>query len=542
MSTSREGSSTRPGGGWWRGVWGRLARPPSERPDPPAAQAISETEPGYSRESLQAMIERKRHNDLVRRREFGMLRKLMRHEAAGVMPTPHPVTFHSSIPSGVDERATTLRKINEIEAQMSSQWRPVKARQTARRPAGGQLPRPVTESLAPSRLLRSALPIVPPPSVLRTPSQDAEDFIHDPEFEEAALRFASGDTAGAESALRALMTPGHPRAGQAQTWHFLFDLYRASGQMTSHDELGAEFARSFQRSPPQWRDEPAPPDLGEASRAFPVSVVGEPTFDWTCPPVLDAAGVAALQAVLLGLPQPWRLSLLPLSRLEPSAVAPLALLVAHWARQPVRLRLAGAETLERILDARTACGERGVDPAWWALRLDWLRAMRRPEEFELVALDYCVTYEVSPPSWDPPRCDLRRLGPDGAGGPRQPVAALEPRVSTLGVGETAALSAFASSAPTPSFAGELVGVLQGDTAATVLARLESCLQGGDPLVISCEGLHRLDFEAASALANWVCARQREGRTVHLAGVHRLVAALLGAIGLAAQARITLRRD
>ena len=40
----------------------------------------------------------------------------------------------------------------------------------------------------------------------------------------------------------------------------------------------------------------------------------------------------------------------------------------------------------------------------------------------------------------------------------------------------------------------------------------------------------------------VAARQAEGRTVHLTDVHRLVAPLLGAMGLPAQARISLRRD
>ena len=549
-----EGSPARPGGGWWGGVWRRLAQ---AVPTDAAAN-----EGPYSREAVQAMIERKRRNDLLRRHEFGTLRKVLRQEAATAtasLPLPAPEAFQSSIPVSPGERATTLRKINEIEAQMSGQWRPVKARHTVRRSELARLSRAATvspeepppgpqASPAPaSMLLRTAVPLArmpePPQSLC---AHAGMDFIHDPEFEETALRFASGDTAGAEAVLRAMLEPTHPLAAHAETWLYLFDLYRAAGQPDRYDDLGAEFARRLQRSAPQWRDLQAslPPDIGDVTRTFPASALGEPAFDWTCPPVLDAAGVAGLQQALTGLPQPWRLSWGPLTRLEPDAVAPLALMVAHWSRRPVRLRLAGAQALERILDARTACGDRGVDPAWWALRLDWLRATRRPAEFELVALDYCVTYEVSPPSWDPPVCDLRLLGPEGPGEPRQPVAALEPRVSVLGEGGMS--TTFSASTQAAPWAGELAGTLQGDEVVQALARLDARLdarpEAADLLEISCERLLRLDFEAAGALANWVSARRREGCTIHLAHAHRLVAALLAAVGLATQARITLRRD
>ena len=79
----------------------------------------------YSKQMLKEMIERKRRNDFVRRREFDQLRKLRQREvlhgqrvddAAG-----RPSFFQSSMASA-DERAVTLKKIDEIEAQMSQQW------------------------------------------------------------------------------------------------------------------------------------------------------------------------------------------------------------------------------------------------------------------------------------------------------------------------------------------------------------------------------------------------------------------------------------
>ncbi len=495
------------------------------------------------------MIERKRHNDALRHQEFDALRKLRRRASPDAPAVAPHLLFHSSIPSSADERATTLKKIDEIEAQMSIQWRPVKTRTSARttvsrptRPFADGAPE-TAHAPTQAHPARTVVPVASTLHGLAAAPPHVAPFIHDPEFEEAALRFASGDAAGAERALLALLAPDHPRASQPETWQVLFDLYRVTDQQAAYDERATEFACRFQRSPPQWRDRIEPDVKGQTvapTRAD--AAAGEtPAIDWSCPPVLDLPSVHGLQQALVRLPQPWRLSWADLTRLESEALPALAQLVAQWAGQRVRFRMAGIEGLERILDTRTACGDRSVDPRWWTLRMDWLRAMRRSDEFELVALDYCVTYEVSPPAWDPPLCEVRLIAGAGQTHADTGLEAFESRVSTLSLNDIADLSSFGVSAYAPPVMGELSGVLLGDI-ADELSRLESHLRGVDALIISCSRLERLDFEAAGALLNWVAARQAESRVVHLVDVHRLVAAFLGAMGLASQACITLRRD
>ena len=87
-------------------------------------QEDSGRDSGYSKAALKEMIERKRRNDFVRKREFDMLRKLRRREALGVQnPTARPSFFQISTSSSKpDDRAMTLKKIDEIEEQMSMQW------------------------------------------------------------------------------------------------------------------------------------------------------------------------------------------------------------------------------------------------------------------------------------------------------------------------------------------------------------------------------------------------------------------------------------
>ena len=71
-----------------------------------------------SRLALKEMIERKRRNDFVRNREFDMLRKVRRRETLrdsdlAACPSFYPI----SQPANTGERARTLKKIDEIEAQ-----------------------------------------------------------------------------------------------------------------------------------------------------------------------------------------------------------------------------------------------------------------------------------------------------------------------------------------------------------------------------------------------------------------------------------------
>lgn len=72
---------------------------------------------------LKEMVERKRRNDLVRKREFDMLRKLRQRQAmVGHDPGAWPSVFQDSESSRPDDRAKTIKKIDEIEAQMFMLW------------------------------------------------------------------------------------------------------------------------------------------------------------------------------------------------------------------------------------------------------------------------------------------------------------------------------------------------------------------------------------------------------------------------------------
>jgi ABC-type transporter Mla MlaB component len=551
---------------------------------------------------LKAMVERKRRNDFVREREFDMLRKLHKQEAMAELiqePDDKLSFFHSSLASQADDRASTLKKIDEIETQMSMQW--WKSKNNA---AAGIVKEPLahdpkepghelsTDSLLPvayrptvSADIDSVVPAAalasysilsdlleslpqrpvktePPardgvvqgtgfPTVLDAslvfkpmpaPSQDIA--VHGVELEEAAILFANGDDAGAEARLLEILAPGALRANHVYLWLALFDLYRATGEQEKFETAAIDFAERFQRSAPQWF---SLPDLLK-KLAKPSDAENQPTAAaWVCPSVLGLQTVAALNAATARTAMPWRLDWRNLKTIEAAAVEPLHKVFSSWANQPVQLAFMGDAQLQKVLLSTTPSGERATDQKWWLLRLQLLRVIRCFDDFENAALDFCVTYEVSPPAWEKARCDYKSLDAQGKapkGTTNIEHLSSKPLHSNLHFMETNAdaNSDFVQSTQASHIISlELTGQIQGDAAA-VLDTMETGFAGADIMQISCARLIRIDFAAAGMVLNWVSAREAENRSVEFLEVNRLVAAFFNVVGITEYASVATRTD
>ncbi len=530
----------------------------------------------YSKQMLKEMIERKRRNDFVRKREFDQLRKLRQREAQGggrLSDALVRASFFSSSMARPDERAGTLRKIDEIEAQMSQQWWKGKdsGHSSTQALAAGKAHEPQRPAVTPPAVVPphpAAAPAEPPPhafaptapmdmsfvrasasgpaplmadvgrlaaveaTVAQASALDAKPFEHDPDLEEAAIRFASGDFAGAEAGLREVLAQqpqDDPRRHEVVLT--LFDLYRATGQQDPFDMLAIDYAARFNRSAPLWFS--LPEQLGlKASTGQAAPSGAQCEHSWIAPPTLTQQSVAALQASLARAASPWAFNWTRLSEIAPPAITALAQQFEDWADREVQLRFVGEQALQALLQAHTPSGDRGREPAWWRLRMAALRLMARHDEFELVALDYCVTYEVSPPAWVSPKCAYS--GDDGAA----PVPMLDGPDSDL------FMSGFALSQPArpdDDPAASLQGQIDGD-ATPLLLPLEAMATPGAPLVVSCAHLIRIDFAAVGSVLNWAAEQQAQGRVVCFTQLHRLVAVLFNVIGINEHARISLRRD
>jgi ABC-type transporter Mla MlaB component len=540
----------------------------------------------YSKQMLKEMIERKRRNDFVRRREFDQLRKLRQREvlqgqrvedAAG-----RPSFFQSSMASP-DERAVTLKKIDEIEAQMSQQW--WKSKQGADAPTQpGVMPESSTEEGSESAHARAYAPTAPgslpaplenkaavqplfaddsmaigrfggadaqmnatgpdeasfSPAVTATqpaPAFEPEEFVHEPDLEEAAIRFANGDHAGAESGLLDVLAQHQQDAPEQQLeiWMTLFDLYRATGQHDRFDTLAIDFAAQYSRSAPLWFS--MPEQLGMAAEVEPAAGaaagVVRKDFSWNAPPTLAVSSVAALQASLARSASPWTLSWARLTGIDEAAVPLMADQFTLWADRDGQLIFSGVEKLNALLDAKAQSGDRSTSPEWWRLRMAALRLMGKADEFEMVALDYCVTYEVSPPSWVSPRCGYSDN--EGATSGAAPLAA-DSDFGPSDLGETS-MPASLDTGP----AAQLSGHIDGD-ATPLLEPFQAFLRPGVPLTIACDKLIRVDFAAAGSVLNWAAEQQGQGHVIQFQNLQRLVAIFFNVIGINEHAWVVPRKN
>ncbi|KAF1048966.1 STAS domain-containing protein [Xylophilus sp.] len=370
----------------------------------------------------------------------------------------------------------------------------------------------------------TALNALPPPQ--------PEGFRHDPEFEDAAIFFANGDFRSAEASLLAVCDQ-RQGDGQAEAWLVLFDLYRAAGWQESFENAALDYAARFDRSAPLWFS--LPDLLGEAPE--PGASAPPAGFGWVAPPLLTGQAAAALDAAPTA-GGPVQLNWEALAAIDPAALAPLVRVFVRWLDTPgLDLRFQGAARLESLLRDRTLSHDRSVDAGWWRLRLELLRLLAQPEAFDLAALDYCITYEVSPPPWQPPRCRFQQsdhLALDG-------VSTLPADFVPSGTGDIDLLGAPAAqtgpAGPVPALSGHLVG-----DAGAALAPVDAALAPHGGWRVDCGRLARVDFTAAGTILNWAAAHEAEGRRLQFAQVQRLVAVFFNVIGINEHALIQVRKD
>lgn len=360
---------------------------------------------GAAKERLKETIERKRQNDLVRRREFDQLRKIRRNRIPGAGSACNQASdFRPGIGFNLDERAMMLRKIDEIEAQMSRQW-----------------------------WMNKTAPLQPA------------------DLPTAVTVQASGNPSG-------------PRDSEYVSTQ--------AGWLDSQDSgVGTDQIKGSVNA--EWHGR-APPEPAAVSPAAMRATSTTTTADAELEPaaILFANG-------------------------EDAAVA--ANLLTGWR---------GC-----ALDVRRSV-------AWATALFDFYRATARQADFERLALECCVAYDVAPPAWSEPRCQCREDAASDTG-------------SSLS-------RAAAASADSPPARFELVGELRGNVQA-LLHQFEVAPLASQTLLIDCARLIRVDFAAAGSLLNWLAARRGEPGRVRFCNVAVLVAIFFQLIGIGDDAEIQSRQ-
>lgn len=325
------------------------------------------------------------------------------------------------------------------------------------------------------------------PAVAEEPPEAPVAPASAPAVEESAILYANGQAAAAESLLRDCL----PDFGRSERlpWWMLFDLYQALGREADFESIAIDYASHFETSPPAWQ--PLLPGH-DAREPLPGVAASEALYA-----VLDSGAAPRLQRLLASSSALVRIDLGAVRSATPEGCAALLAALQALRKEGRELVLAGADTLLGVLRPMLAVGQRGTGEAPWLLLLELLLLSNREKDFEESAMDYCVTFEVSPPSFETPK-----------------------RVST------------AASAPAPAAAGDrfLLPPIASGPGAPLLDALDAYAEGRELLVLDCSRLARMDYACASALQARLRPHTAQGRQVELRELNHLVAALLRLLG------------
>ena len=537
-------------------------------------------------EHQRAREEQRKLDSFIRKRELAALRRLRKQQASGEAPD----LVLSDLPdtgAGVPQapqREATLRKINEIERAMvqdsTADPRP-RVSAGGMQSAGGPpasppvhstqpLSFPLTDALsrhAGATSLPGALqPTVPAPTQLAatqlaptrigadevapapyshsaglgwsasTGSGDSsqsmavdvqEGVSSSPLFDQACMDFANGHDKAAEKALLEAISGSPERKLENEFWLALFDLYRAGGDVQRFEALVSDYVERFQSSAPSWGGTGMPrPATPQAAAQAPVSftALGE----------CDAAQARALLQLARSGADQVSLDFNALTGFAEGAQQPLhEALKAINAAVGCVVEVSGLDHLLESCTVHSPAMQSQADSAWWGARLEALRLAAAQEAFESTALDYCVTYEISPPSWEPSRARVRLAQSGDAQGvesasllPGSPGSRLNSRFSNT---ESDAVAR-----------ARLDGEIRGGS-EDFLKPLDQAARGHSAMVVDLAGLRRLDFSSAGIVLNWVMAQSNAGLSVRFEGTHRLIAGLFAILGISSVAQVELRK-
>jgi anti-anti-sigma regulatory factor len=320
-----------------------------------------------------------------------------------------------------------------------------------------------------------------------------------PALENAALLFASGQIDAARATLADAVINDPEASTSMLAWLSLFDILQRCGDKAAADELALKFVVAFERSPPIWdesRTQGASRDADAKAKAGAfVRFSGELAT--------DNPGFESLVKAVNAAPK-CRLDFSGISSVDEQTAGAVAEVLRGVRRKSYPLQIQGADALRRVLEGGVEVGK-PVREAYWSLLLELLQWLNDSAAFEEQAVNYAISFEVSPPSWEGRRAE--------AAAPAAPA-----EISAAAADEVA------------SDIYPLQGVLTGPGEPQVM-RLREFGRNNASVIIDCQALERIDFVCAGALLNELEGVERLQKPIQVSQASPIVQALLLVIGV-----------
>lgn len=216
--------------------------------------------------------------------------------------------------------------------------------------------------------------------------------------EEAAILYAS-DHPDQAAALLLDIVKNHAEIKEIQPWMMLFDIYQIQGKKPEFDELALEFVVKFERSAPIWSDakvlgaKTEKPNMGKSAAAEGyVSLTGILKGD------KDSLFQSLIQTAQKG--AGLRVDFSRLDGVDASGSRRLVETLQDLKKSGKKIIPISAPRLADLLKGLIGQGDED-EQAHWQLLFSLYQCQEMQAEFEDLAVEYAVAFEVSPPSWEP---------------------------------------------------------------------------------------------------------------------------------------------
>ena len=318
-----------------------------------------------------------------------------------------------------------------------------------------------------------------------------------PAEEQAVVLYANGETADAVLALQAEL-PEIRGLRRLESWLLLFELYQQQNDRAAFDQLALEFVVEFEKTPPLWCERQAAPIRQVQPAGNRCTFGSRLTME-----MLEKELKPFRSAVAKG--GELRLDFSKVAEIDAITAAEILTTWLQGRKAALHYQVVGGANLARLLSGKIETGRSiPAEAPLWLLLIELQQSLGQQEEFENLAVEYAITYEVSPPSWD------ARLAP------KQVECVTQPEPETP-----------AASDEGLPLHGEISS--HHSQALSEIRDYAKTQQGG--VVLDFDGVNRVDFESAGLLLNLAIELMQQGHELRLLRINTLVYALLRLMGV-----------
>ncbi|HSS45921.1 MAG TPA: STAS domain-containing protein [Burkholderiales bacterium] len=302
--------------------------------------------------------------------------------------------------------------------------------------------------------------------------------------EEAAMLYANNLT---ELTYELLLTTVKAGAPDLEAWLMLFDLYQQKGMQKEFEELALNFVVKFERSPPAWREIKATnTTLAQQDGTFALS--GE----------LNAASGSQFDemARIAENTDQLRLDFSEIESVAPTGCVLLLQTLRNIRKGGHRIAITGFGHLVQMMQSAT---NPVPEPEQLILLLELYQVKGMQKEFEDLALQYAMKFEVSPPSWEPLPQEQAQVGKES---PEPAPAELEANQEGY------------------AMHGEVVG-----SADPQLQGISGYAAQRQDVNIDMSDVRRMDFVSCGMFLNILAGLKQSGKNITITGANEMILSL-----------------